>query len=250
MIPTDFMSHSPSFLNDVWPDNPNIHSRQTDIHEDLPQLLARHRDSTFQKPYTDYNRAAFAQFMQAWADSRFAPLIFDVGCGVGESTLHIARAHPQAFVVGVDQSEDRLSTQKSWWRDELPSNFIWIRADLVDFWRLLHETLNQRGERLYKHFILYPNPWPKIGHLKRRWHGHAVLPTILALGGTLECRSNWPIYIREFAFTVAQLSGQAPEFCGQLPRIDTPMTPFERKYQERGEPLFGCRFVLGAGRAD
>ena len=243
------MSAQNSFLTDLtdaWPQNPNILSRQTDIHEDLPRLLARHQPHAFQKPYTDYNRAAFAQFMQAWAASQWAPLIVDAGCGVGESTLHIARAHPNAFVVGVDQSEDRLTTQKSWWRDEWPSNFVWIRADLVDFWRLLHEELARRGERLYKHFILYPNPWPKIGHLKRRWHGHAVLPTILALGGVLECRSNWPIYIQEFAFAVAQLSGKPPEFSGQLPPIASPMTPFERKYQQRKEPLFMCRFVIGS----
>lgn len=229
-----------------WPDNPNIHSRQTDLHEDLPRLLARHQAQAFQKPYTDYNRAAFAQFMQAWAKSAFAPLVVDAGCGVGESTLHIAQAHPQAFVVGVDQSEDRLSTQKSWWRGEVPSNFVWIRADLVDFWRLLHDELVRRGECLYKHYILYPNPWPKIGHLKRRWHGHAVLPTVVALGGTLECRSNWPIYVREFAFAVAQVSGRAPQLCGVLPEQAATMTPFERKYRARAEPLFICRFELGS----
>lgn len=227
----------------AWPENPNIHSRQTDIHEDLPRLLTRHQAQAFQKPYADYNRVAFAQFMQAWASSHFAPLIVDAGCGVGESTLHIARAHPQAFVVGVDQSEDRLSTQKSWWREQMPSNFVWIRADLVDFWRLLHEELTRRGTQLYKHFVLYPNPWPKIGHLKRRWHGHAVFPTLVALGGTLECRSNWPVYVREFAFAVTQMTNVTPEFCGALSLAEV-MTPFERKYQSRGEPLFGCRFVL------
>lgn len=232
-------------LTDAWPQNPNILSRQTDIHEDLPRLLARHQPHAFQKPYTDYNRAAFAQFMQAWVASQWAPLIVDAGCGVGESTFHIARAHPNAFVVGVDQSEDRLTTQKSWWRDEWPSNFIWIRADLVDFWRLLHEELARHGERLYKHFILYPNPWPKIGHLQRRWHGHAVFPTIVALGGVLECRSNWPVYVREFAFAVQHATGRAPEECAPM-QVTEPITPFERKYQSRGEPLFRVRFALNA----
>lgn len=232
-------------LTDAWPQNPNILSRQTDIHEDLSRLLARHQPHAFQKPYTDYNRAAFARFMQAWAASQWAPLIVDAGCGVGESTLHIARAHANAFVVGVDQSEDRLTTQKSWWRDEWPSNFVWIRADLVDFWRLLHEELARRGERLYKHFILYPNPWPKIGHLQRRWHGHAVFPTIVALGGTLECRSNWPVYVREFAFAVQHATGRAPEECAPM-LVTEPITPFERKYQSRGEPLFRVRFALNA----
>ena len=237
------MNNSFSNMGGGWSDNPNIRSAQSDIHSDLPRVLARHQGAAFQKPYTEYNRAAFTQFMQAWAERQFAPLIVDAGCGVGESTLHIARAHPQAFVVGVDQSEDRLTTHKTWWRDQMPDNFIWIRADLADFWRLLHDELARRGERLYKHFILYPNPWPKIGHLQRRWHGHAVFPTMVALGGTLECRSNWPVYVREFAFAVRHVTGVEPESIGQLPIIE-PITPFERKYHARGEPLFVCRFEL------
>ncbi len=237
---SDFLSNAGD-----WPDNPNIHSAQTDIHGDLPRVLARHQGAAFQKPYTEYNRAAFAQFMQAWTARGCAPLIVDAGCGVGESTLHIARAHPQAFVVGVDQSEDRLATLKSWWRDDRPDNLIWIRADLVDFWRLLHEELARRGEALFKHYILYPNPWPKIGHLQRRWHGHAVFPTIVALGGVLECRSNWPLYVREFAFAVRDVADVQAEKVGQLD-LTAPITPFERKYQARGEPLFVCRFHLSA----
>ena len=143
------MNNSFSNMGGDWSDNPNIRSAQSDIHSDLPRVLARHQGAAFQKPYTEYNRAAFTQFMQAWAERQFAPLIVDAGCGVGESTLHIASAHPQAFVVGVDQSEDRLTTHKSWWRDQMPDNFIWIRADLVDFWRLLHDELARRGEPLF-----------------------------------------------------------------------------------------------------
>ena len=227
-----------------WLSNPNIHSRQDAMHSDLPQLLSRHQQSAFQKPYTEYNQRAFDQFMPAWSNTGFAPLIVDAGCGVGESTLHIARMHPDAFVVGVDQSDVRLNTQKSWWQGELPKNLIWIRADLVDFWRLLHAELKLSQQTLYKHYILYPNPWPKIGHLKRRWHGHAVFPTIVALGGELECRSNWPIYVQEFAYSVSQLTGVSAQFCAQLPPLETPITPFERKYQNRAEPLFACRFSL------
>ena len=51
---------------------------------------------------------------------------------------------------------------------------------------------------LARHYVLYPNPWPKIGHLARRWHGHAVFPDLLALGGVFECRSNWRIYIEKW----------------------------------------------------
>ena len=61
----------------------------------------------------------------------------------------------------------------------MPANAVLIRADLVDFWRLLADN----GVRLARHYNLYPNPWPKIGHLARRWHGHPVFPALLELGG-------------------------------------------------------------------
>jgi tRNA G46 methylase TrmB len=38
-----------------------------------------------------------------------APLILDAGCGVGHSTIQLAREFPDHWVIGVDQSEDRLS---------------------------------------------------------------------------------------------------------------------------------------------
>lgn len=48
---------------------------------------------------------------------------------------------------------------------------------------------------------------PKIGHLSRRWHGHPVFPAMLELGGVLECRSNWKIYVlNEFCFAVERLT--------------------------------------------
>ncbi len=223
--------------------NDAIKTAQTEVHQDLSAVVARHAAHPFLKPMSTHNLAAFERMLAAWADSGFAPLIVDAGCGVGESTLHIAREHPECFVVGVDQSEVRIKTHKSWWREAMPSNLIWLRADLVDFWRLLHAELQRRETALFKHFILYPNPYPKIGQLHKRWHGHSVFPTIVALGGALEVRSNWGVYVQEFAQAVTQLSGRAPLVDGAF-TPNAAITPFERKYHGRAEPLFICRFEL------
>jgi tRNA G46 methylase TrmB len=113
-----------------------------------------------------------------------------------------------------------------------------VRADLVDYWRLLHET----AIRPARHYLLYPNPWPKIGQLHRRWHGHAVFPVVAALGGAFECRSNWRVYIEECAAALAQLSEKAVA-CEAF-ETDAPITPFERKYLESGHALWRCRVDL------
>lgn len=212
------------------------HSAQTGIHERLAELLDRHLREPFRKPVLDYNRAAFEQSMVARAgQGAERPLILDTGCGTGASSVGLALRHPESFVIGVDQSSDRLATVKG----ELPANLCLVRADLVDYWRLLAEY----RVKLSRHFLFYPNPWPKIGHLSRRWHGHAVFPVLPTLGGVIECRSNWPIYIEEFAFAVGRVTGREVRWESFVP--DEPVSPFERKYRDSGQTLYRCVVDLG-----
>ena len=213
-----------------------IASAQDGPHRDLDELVRRHLAHPFRKPILDYNRVALAAGLAArdqWQPG--APLILDAGCGVGWSTQRIAERFPDHFVLGVDQSLDRLARGKP---AKMPENALLLRADLVDFWRLLAEN----GIRLARHYNLYPNPWPKIGHLARRWHAHAVFPVWKELGGALECRSNWHIYIEEMAQALSLLSGQA---VAAEPYVTAdPMTPFEKKYLASGHQLWRCRVAL------
>lgn len=214
-----------------------VSSAQTGIHEQLAALVAKHAATEFKKPFMPYNRAAFDASIAAWQAQGAKPLILDAGCGVGLSTLNLAAQFPDHFVIGVDQSADRLA-RNIVWRDDMPANFIKVRADLVDYWRLMLKT-NIRPAR---HYVLYPNPWPKIGQLQRRWHGHPVFPAIVALGGELECRSNWRVYAEEFASAISQLNGTHVQCEAYAP--DRALTPFEQKYQVSGHALWRCRATI------
>ena len=214
-----------------------VNSTQNTIHKDLARIVAKHAATAFRKPVMPYNQAAFDDGMSAWRSSGAAPLILDSGCGVGLSTRHLAARFPDHFVMGIDQSADRI-TRHTLWPDALPRNFILLRADLADFWRLLQAS----GARPARHYLLYPNPWPKVGQLARRWHGHAVFPTIVALGGQLECRSNWKLYIDEFAAALTQLCQQPVQSESYVSA--TPITPFEQKYIASGHALWRCQVDL------
>lgn len=206
-------------------------SAQTGVHDRLAELVDRHRRERFRKPVLDYNRAAFEQAMAAWrAWGDKVPLILDAGCGTGASSFGLARRYPDSFVIGVDQSADRLATVKP----DQPENLCLVRADLVDFWRLLAEC----EVTLSRHYLYYPNPWPKIGHLARRWHGHAVFPVLPSLGGSIECRSNWQIYVEEFAFALGRILGR--EVAWESFVAEDPVSPFERKYRDSGQALYRC----------
>ena len=214
-------------------------SAQDGIHERLDALVRKHLAEPFRKPVAAYNREAFDFSLAGW-DGK-APLILDAGCGVGHSSIQIARAHPDHWVIGVDQSQDRLERRKPYPDALMPRNLVFVRADLVDYWRLLDEA----GLRLARHYILYPNPWPKIGHLARRWHAHPVFPFIPRLGGVLECRSNWDVYIQEMAAALSIVL--ARDVSWENFTAEVPISPFERKYRDSGQTLYRLEFDLQAG---
>ena len=203
-------------------------------HKDLAEIVGKHASSPFRKPIAAASELAFTQAIAAW-QAHGGTLILDAGCGVGLSSRRLATMFPESFVIGVDQSADRLQRQIRW-TGPAPENFTTVRADLVDFWRLMLKE----GIRLTQHYLLYPNPWPKKAQVGRRWQGHPVFPTILALGGRLECRSNWKTYIDEFAAAAMQLTGRSITTDALVVDPAAPLTPFEETYQASGRSLWRC----------
>ncbi|MFY0991746.1 methyltransferase domain-containing protein [Halomonas sp. C05BenzN] len=206
-----------------------IVSNQPGPHQDLARRVARGLEHPLRKPVADHTRVAFesaARWLAARADR---PLILDAGCGVGLSTRRLAARFPDHAVIGIDRSADRLSRDHG----ALPDNALLVRADLVDFWRLALAA----GWQPVRHYLLYPNPYPKAAHLKMRWHGHPVFSVLLALGGRLELRSNWRLYVEEFALALAQATGVVAEVERHLPG-EAFLTPFEAKYHASGQALW------------
>jgi tRNA G46 methylase TrmB len=93
-----------------------------------------------------------------------------------------------------------------------------------------------------RHYLFYPNPYPKGTQLQKRWHGHPVFPTLLNLGGILEMRCNWIVYAEEFATALNVALGVAAEVERFKP--DTYISAFERKYALSGQALFRVRVHL------
>ena len=206
-----------------------VSSNQKEIHPKLEEVVKRHLDAEYQRPIRARSKASFKRLESEFLVSEQA-LIFDSGCGTGESTVSLARQYPECSVLGIDKSLVRL--QKSAKMGELPGNCFFVRADLVDIWRLALEA----SWKLKRHFIFYPNPWPKKKHLLRRWHAHPVFPQVLELGGELIMRSNWRIYAEEWARSLELITGKlsAVELIEPL----EPCSAFERKYQRSGHELF------------
>lgn len=205
-----------------------ITTTQVEPHHDLARRVNRGLQHRWQKPFAGHTCDAFEQ-ADHWLRAANRPLVLDAGCGVGLSTRQLAERHPAHAVIGVDRSADRLSRDHG----ALPDNALLVRADLVDFWRLALAA----GWQPDYHYLLYPNPYPKSSHLKMRWHGHAIFPTIVALGGCLELRSNWRLYVEEFALALEQVCDVRADVEPYEPAAMY-LTPFERKYDLSGQSLW------------
>ena len=175
-------------------------------------------------------------------------VILDSGCGTGESTIHIARRFPNIPVIGIDKSFARLNKAGNPVQtagEDVPRNAFWIRAELLDFWRLALDRVKAGEWVIPYHAIYYPNPWPKQSEATRRFHMHPIFPTLLALGGVTELRTNWEIYAREFAEAAKIVLSECAEAEMTNKQItcesfepSAPETAFERKYKDARQKLW------------
>lgn len=265
----------------------SVTSNQETLHKDLEEVVRKYARTTFLRPIADHTREAFAEvktFVEGFygkngdpgtasgvtnairdgehgANAETAPraVILDSGCGTGESTIHIARRFPGIPVIGIDKSCVRLNkagNPSQTAGEEVPANAFWIRAELLDFWRLALEHVKAGKWTIPYHAVYYPNPWPKQSEATRRFHMHPIFPTLLALGETIELRTNWEIYAREFAEaarivfeenaineTAAHLEVQPQITCESFDP-SAPETAFERKYKEARQELWRVLVAL------
>lgn len=203
-----------------------VTSSQGGVHPNLERTVRRHLSHESRAPRPPHAAHSWELLEPLFSGGR--PIVLDAGCGTGDSTRVLADTFPAATVIGIDKSTHRLSKVRA---GPLPPNLHLIRGDLTHLYPLMAEA----GVTVHRHYILYPNPWPKPGHLLRRWHGHPAFPAILALGGELELRTNWTLYAEEFAAAL-NLAGHRPALSALAER-DPPISPFERKYRASGQQL-------------
>jgi tRNA G46 methylase TrmB len=214
-------------------------------------------------------------------EAKSKPIIMDSGCGTGRSSLLLGQMYPDHLVIGVDRSLARLSKQGMVSSEDdntssdssskhpimcesMSDNVVLLRAELVDFWRCCPTDWN-----ITKHYMLYPNPYPKQIRLTQRWYAHPSFPLILKLGvEEIIIRSNWEGYLKEFARSVeiandfyAEQDESIQNFAepylssaqlGPVPRTDkeVSLTNFERKYDAVGESTYELRLVASSTTAN
>ena len=207
-----------------------VHSRQDGIHPDLERVIDRHMATSWRAPAHEPSLRAFLHWTTR-VDETARPLVLDSGCGTGASTRLLAERHPDSLVLGIDQSLSRLGAEAE--QGVQIGDFAWLlRARAETVW----SCLKARNRRVACHYLLYPNPWPKPEHLRRRWHGHPAWPLLLEISERIEVRSNWSVYIDEMAMALERAKREVSRSADFRP--DAALTPFEAKYLASGHTLF------------
>lgn len=206
-----------------------VNSNQQGIHENLDSVVVKHLKTSWRKPISHFSESVFAT-IQDWIKKTDRPLLLDSGCGTGDSSINLALRYPTHNVLGFDRSEVRLDKLKN--RHTVPDNCLVVRADAEDLWR----QLLSEGVKLEKHFVLFPNPYPKAAQLNKRWHGSPVFPTLVQLSPTIELRSNWKTYLVEFSRAWEIATGQSTLIESYNP--EEPITAFETKYKNSDQTLW------------
>jgi tRNA (guanine-N7-)-methyltransferase len=168
---------------------------------------------------------------QAWF-GRTAPLIMEIGSGMGESTAALAAAAPDVDHIAVEVYEPGLAQLLMRLEATGTTNVALLRGDAVALLRERVPRASLAGIRIF-----FPDPWPKRRHRKRR----LVQPDFVALaasrlepGGILHLATDWDDYARQMRAVcdaepaLENLAADRPG--GWTPRPDwRPVTKFEQR---------------------
>ena len=175
---------------------------------------------------------------------RRAPLVLEIGFGMGDTLAELARRHPQVDYIGVEVHDAGIGRLLNLAATESLNNLRVIRGDAV--LALEHRIAAASLDAV---LIYFPDPWPKKRHHKRRLIQPAFAELVadrLRPGGRLHLASDWAPYAEhmlEVLDACAALRNEAgPGNYAPRP-ASRPRTKFERRGEALGHDVFDLEYV-------
>ena len=172
---------------------------------------------------------------------REAPLIVEIGFGMGQATAAIAQARPDCNFVGVEVHPPGVGAllQRI---DELGlTNLRIVQHDAVEVLASMIAANSLAGVHVF-----FPDPWHKTRHHKRRLIQAPFVANLverLAPGGVLHCATDWQHYAEQMLEVLSAndlLQNTAPTYA---PRPDyRPLTKFENRGLKLGHGVWDLVF--------
>jgi tRNA (guanine-N7-)-methyltransferase len=174
-------------------------------------------------------------FDAAAAFGRVAPLILEIGFGMGDATAAIAAASPQFDFLGIEVHAPGVGALLRHIEAQQLGNVRIVQHDAV----AVLERMLAPGS-LAGAMVFFPDPWPKKRHHKRRLIQPplvSLLASRLASGATLHLATDWAPYAQQMLEVLSAEPLLANTAEGFAPRpAYRPLTKFERRGDRLGQP--------------
>lgn len=173
---------------------------------------------------------------------RHAPLIVEIGFGMGEVTAQIAAAHPQHDYIGIEVHSPGVGSLLDRVGRLSLSNVRVIQHDAVEVMREMIAPGSLAGVHVF-----FPDPWHKKRHHKRRLLQApfvSLLASRIAPGGYVHVATDWEDYAKEILAVLSAeplLENAAGD--GYSPRpAHRPLSRFEQRGLRLGHAVFDLLF--------
>lgn len=172
---------------------------------------------------------------------REAPVVMEIGCGMGETTAVIAAAQPGRDFIGIEVHTPGVGALLKEIATRDLANLRVIQHDAVEVVRDMIPPASLAGIHVF-----FPDPWHKKRHHKRRLIQPPFVRELalrLAPGGYFHCATDWEDYARQMLEVLGAeplLENTAADFA---PRPDyRPATKFEQRGLRLGHGVWDVVF--------
>lgn len=172
---------------------------------------------------------------------RNAPVVLEIGFGMGFTTAEIAAARPDTDFIGIEVHGPGVGSMFKLIAEQGLSNVRVIQHDAVEVLRDMIPAASLAGIHVY-----FPDPWPKKRHLKRRLIQSPLVSQLaskLAPGGYLHCATDIEDYGQQMLDVLSAEPLLENTADGFAPRPDyRPLTKFEARGLRLGHGVWDVIF--------
>jgi tRNA (guanine-N7-)-methyltransferase len=173
---------------------------------------------------------------------RSAPVVLEIGSGMGDTTATIAAAHPGVDYLAVEVHTPGVGSLLKLLGEQALTNVRIIQHDAVEVVKEMVAPASLAGIHIF-----FPDPWPKKRHHKRRILQPAfagLLAARLAPGGYLHFATDWEEYAAQALEVLGATQGLANSGDGFMPRPEgRPRTRFEQRGLKLGHVVNDLYFT-------
>ena len=176
------------------------------------------------------------------AFGRTAPLILEIGFGMGEATAHIARVRPDDNFLCCEVHEPGVGALLKRIGEQEIGNIRILQHDAVEVIDHMLAPASLDGVHVF-----FPDPWHKTKHNKRRLIQPPLVAKLAARlkpGGYLHCATDWEPYAQQMLEVLGAEPLLANTAEGFAPQPDyRPLTKFENRGLRLGHGVWDIVFV-------